>query len=68
MTFQAEIHDVRRSRRNEALLRTVMVHGVPVRTLATVLGVSRQTIYRRMQQARVQMRRLADAAERRADD
>ena len=54
-------------RRNEALLRTVLVHGVPVRTMATALGVSRQTVYRRMQQARVQMRRLAEAAEREVD-
>ncbi|NIA22522.1 MAG: hypothetical protein GWP05_11305 [Anaerolineaceae bacterium] len=54
-------------RRNEALLRTVLVHGVPVRTVATALGVSRQTVYRRMQQARVQMRRLSEAAEREAD-
>ena len=54
-------------RRNEALLRTVLVHGVPVRTVATALGVSRQTVYRRMQQARVQMRRLSEAAERQAD-
>jgi len=54
-------------RRNEALLRTVLVHGVPVRTMATALGVSRQTVYRRMQQARVKMRRLAEAAEREID-
>ena len=54
-------------RRNEALLRTVLVHGVPVRTMATALGVSRQTVYRRMQQARVKMRRLAEAAEQEVD-
>jgi DNA-directed RNA polymerase specialized sigma24 family protein len=61
---KAKTYDQQPFRRNEALLRTVLVHGVPVRTMATALGVSRQTVYRRMQQARVQMRRLAEAAER----
>ncbi len=65
MSLQAEVQGVGRYRRNEALLRTVVVHGVPVRTLAAVLGVTRQTVYRRMEQARRQMRRLAAAAEQR---
>ena len=51
-----------RLRRDEALLQTVLVHGVPVRTLARAIGVSRQTIYRRMQRARTNLRRAADAA------
>lgn len=63
----ADVCDHKRFRCNEALLRTVLVHGVPVRTMATALGVSRQTVYRRMQQARVRMRRLAEAAEREVD-
>ena len=62
-----ETYDQQLFRRNEALLRTVLVHGVPVRTMATALGVSRQTVYRRMQQARVKMRRLAEAAELEGD-
>ena len=62
-----DTYDQQLFRRNEALLRTVLVHGVPVRTMATALGVSRQTVYRRMQQARVRMRRLAEAAEREVD-
>lgn len=49
-------------RRDEALLKTVMIHGVPVRVLAHAVGVSRQTIYRRMQRARTNLRRACDAA------
>ena len=45
--------------RDEALLRTVLVHGVPVRVMARAMGVSRQTVYRRMQRARVLLRRAA---------
>jgi DNA-directed RNA polymerase specialized sigma24 family protein len=63
MTFGSHRQGERGRGRNEALLRTVMVHGVPVRTLAAAMGVSRQTVYRRMEQARTQMRRLASAAE-----
>lgn len=49
-------------RHDEAILRAVLVHGVPVRTLARAIGVSRQTVYRRMQRARINLRRAADAA------
>lgn len=59
--------DSERLGRDEALLRTVLVHGVPVRTLARAMGVSRQTVYRRMHRARVNLRRAAEAAERKAD-
>ncbi len=50
----------RRLQRDEALLRTVLVHGVPVRTLARAIGVSRQTVYRRMQRARVNLYRASE--------
>ena len=53
---------------DEAILRAVLVHGVPVRILARAMGVSRQTVYRRMQRAKVNLRRAAEAATREADD
>jgi DNA invertase Pin-like site-specific DNA recombinase len=44
-------------RRDEAFLRTIVDYGVPVRTMARMLGCSRQTIYRRMQEARSRLSR-----------
>ena len=58
--------DNRQSQHDEAILKAVLIHGVPVRTLARAIGVSRQTVYRRMQRARVNLRRAADAASRQA--
>ena len=55
-------------RRDEALLRTLLIHGVPVKTLAKAIGVSRQTVYRRMQRARTNLRRAAQVAPATADD
>lgn len=58
-----------RSRQDEALLRSVVLHGVPVRVMADAMGVCRQTVYRRMQRARTRLRRRAEAeARRRGDD
>ena len=54
--------DSRQSQHDEAILKAVLIHGVPVKTLARAIGVSRQTVYRRMQRARVNLRRAADAA------
>lgn len=56
--------DNERLRQDEALLKAVLVHGVPVRTLAHAIGVSRQTVYRRMHRARRDLRRAAEAAGR----
>jgi len=53
---------------DEAILRAVLVHGVPVRTLAQAMRVSRQTVYRRMQRAKVNLRRAAEAAITEAQD
>ena len=43
-------------RRDEAFLRTIVDYGVPIRTMARIMGCSRQTIYRRMQEARSRIR------------
>lgn len=48
----------------QALLQTVAIHGVPVNLLAQILGVGRQSIYRRLEQARTELRRAAAAAQR----
>jgi DNA invertase Pin-like site-specific DNA recombinase len=45
-------------RRDEAFLRTIVDYGVPIRTVAVMLGCSRQTIYRQMQEARSRIRKL----------
>jgi len=45
-------------RRDEAFLRTIQDYGVPIRTMARMMGCSRQTIYRRMQEARSRIRQL----------
>ena len=47
---------------NEAIMQLVLGHGVPVEVIAKALAVSRQTIYRRMQRARLSRRRAARAA------
>lgn len=60
MTHRTSVH-----RHDAAILEAVHVHGVPVKTLAIAMGVSRQTIYRRMQRARIRMRRAAEAVARR---
>ena len=59
--------DNRQVQHDEAILKAVLVHGVPVKTLARAIGVSRQTVYRRMQRARVNLRRAAEAASKHAD-
>ncbi len=45
-------------RRDEAFLRTIVDYGVPIRTMARMMGCSRQTVYRRMQEARSRIRQL----------
>ena len=45
-------------RRDEAFLRTIVNYGVPIRTVAVMLGCSRQTIYRQMQEARSRIRQV----------
>jgi hypothetical protein len=50
--------------RAHALLQTVAIHQVPINVLALVLGVARQSVYRQLQQARIELRRAADAARR----
>jgi IS30 family transposase len=52
-----------RLKRDEALLRAVLLHEVPIRTIAAALGITRQTVYRRMQYARKVLRRIAQRAE-----
>jgi transcriptional regulator of acetoin/glycerol metabolism len=53
-----------RIEQDEALLEAVVVHGVPVRTLAQAMGLTRQSVYRRMQQARINLRRAKAVAAR----
>jgi len=50
--------------RAQALLQTVAIHHVPINALALILGVTRQSVYRQLQQARIELRRAADAARR----
>jgi transcriptional regulator of acetoin/glycerol metabolism len=52
----------RRVQCDEAVLHAVTVHGVPVKVLARALCLTRQTVYRRMQRARINMRRAAAQA------
>lgn len=54
-------HQIREA---EALLRAVKVSGMSVAMLAHVLGISRQSVYRRLQRARVHLRRAAEASPR----
>lgn len=51
----------------QALLQTVAIHGVPVTLLAEILGVGRQCVYRRLELARTELRRAAEAAQRAKD-
>ena len=56
-----------RIRQDEAILRAVVMHGVPVNVLAQAMNLTRQTIYRRMQRARVAIRLAAARAQREVD-
>jgi len=47
-----------------AILKAVMIHGVPVNVLAKAVRQNRQTLYRRMERARAAIRRASARAER----
>jgi hypothetical protein len=53
---------VRQARRDVAIVKAILVHGVPVCVLARALGISRQSIHRRLRRARQLRQRLDSGA------